>query len=125
VHRECEIPLDEQRRQRGRHPLLLGVELGHAEDHVAGALDAALEQAADLPDALAVTTRDAIGQAIEVARGAVDPHAELLDGLAARDLALVVAAHTVGDDVEAPCVIPEERVLVDLTTASDVRASNG
>jgi len=34
---------DEEDRHRRRHAALLGIELGHAIDHVTGALDAALE----------------------------------------------------------------------------------
>ncbi len=91
---------------------------------VAGALHAALEQAADLPGRLAVAGPDAAGQPVQVVRRAVDPHAKLLDRLAARDLALVVATHTIRDDVEAPRVVSEERVLVDLTAPAYIRASN-
>ena len=85
-------------------------------------MHAALEEPADLPHALAVAGVDALDEPIEVALRAVDPRCELLDGLAARDLALVVAADAVGDDVEAARVVAEERVLVDLTLPADVSA---
>ena len=47
----------------------------------------------------------------------VTDFAQLIDGLAARDLALVVAADPIGDDVEPARVVAEERVLVDLALA--------
>src|SRR5205085_2034545 len=122
VDRERQVGTYEHRREGGRHPLLLGVELGHAEHHVTGVLHTALQEAADLPHALRITCLDALDQAIEITAGPVDPHGELLDGLPARDLALVMPAYTVGDDIEAALIIAEEGVLVDLALSPDVSA---
>src|SRR5262249_45620913 len=120
VHGEREARSNEHGRQRRRHALLLGIELGHAEHHVTGVLHARLEESADLPHALRITCDHPFDEAIEVARGAVDPHGELLDGLAARDLALVVAADPISDDIEPPLVVAKEGVFVDLTLPPDV-----
>src|SRR6185503_21354501 len=41
------------------------------------------------------------------------------------DLALVVAADTIGDDIEPACVVAKQRILVDLASAADVGTRHG
>jgi len=67
----------------------------------------------------------AFDQPVEVPVGTGDPHPQLLDGFAAGDLALVVPADPVGDDIEPAVIVPEQRVLVDLASAADVGTRHG
>jgi hypothetical protein len=120
VRRERVVRTDQQGRERGRHPLLLGVLLGHAVDHVAGLLHAGLEESADLPHAFRVPDRDPLDETVEIAGCAVDPRLQEVGGLPAGDFAFVMATNAVGDDIEAACIIAEERVLVDLTLPANV-----
>ena len=51
---------------------------------------------------------------------ALDHAVQRVDGFAARDLAGVVPAHAVGDDVQPELVVDEERVLVGQPPPTDV-----
>jgi len=65
-----------------------------AVDHVAGLLDAALEQTGGSPRRqFSVAGLDLLTSRSRFAISATDPHLQLLDRLPARDLPLVVAAH--------------------------------
>src|SRR5207244_2345072 len=94
---------DEQRRNRRRHSLLRRVELGHAEDHVAGALHRALDEAAHR--LAPVVAAGLLQELCDERASLTDEAADLLDRFLAGDFTLGVAADAVGDDVQAQGIV--------------------
>ena len=90
-------------------PRLGPVDLRDREDEVRGRLDGALHEPAGRARVFLGHRVDELAQAADAA---LDHAVERVDRLAARHLSGGVAAHAVGDDVEAELVVHEERVFV-------------
>ncbi len=116
----CDDPqlLDHQKGgHRRAHPFPFRIELGEAEDHIAGGLDRALEEA---PHGEERIFCGLIEELFDSADAAADETINLFDRLGAGDLALGVSTDAIGDDVEAKAIIGEKAVFIKRPTSSDV-----